>query len=144
MRNLLIFNAFPLSICIGFAVSSACAVAQETDPSPFEAKTLGIVHELQGDLEGAANYYKFAATKGNARAQLLLANAYIHGRGVPKSTMMAHTWYVTASVMCDEEISEQYVLRHLATPDEIDLSTEVGVLILTILSAVEPDCSEYL
>ena len=119
------------------------AHAQESDLSPYEAKTLGIAQELQGNMEAAANYYKFAAARGNVRAQLLLANAYVHGRGVPESAMLAHAWYVTAAALCNEELSEQYVMRDFATPEEIALSLEVGVMFMVLLSDVEPDCSEY-
>ena len=53
---------------------------------PKAMKTLGVLFEaLRGDHAQAAHWYRLAALSRNARAQLLLANSYQHGRGVPMS-----------------------------------------------------------
>lgn len=139
-----IYVMFPLIVFISLLLSKN--IPAQENLSPYKIKTLGISHELQGDLESAANYYKLAAAWGNARAQLLLANAYMHGRGVSQSTLMAHTWYMVASIMCDENLSEEYALRNRITSSEIELSIDLGVMIQQLIESRKEhqDCSEYL
>ena len=76
------------------------AQATAADLTGHDWKTLGVRYETRGNLEKAAYCYKMAALANNVRGQVLLANAYHHGRGVPQSVTIAFAWYMTASAKC--------------------------------------------
>ena len=57
---------------------------------------LGHVASLRGADSEAARWYRAAAARGHAEAQVLLASAYLEGRGVPRDPFLAYAWYHVA------------------------------------------------
>lgn len=110
-------------------------------------KTLGILFEvLVGNHEDAAHWYRLSALRRNARAQLLIANSYRHGRGVPKSTALAFAWYMTASVECEQAtLSKESSKGPTPSEEEWETARHMSLLIrmLTAQFASKADCSEY-
>ena len=112
------------------------------------SKTLGNLFEvLLADHTQAAYWYKMAALSRNARAQLLLANSYQHGRGVPKSNTLAFAWYMVASAECDEgkSLSPESFSGPDPSNDEWEAARETAILFRMLAGqyASAPDCSEY-
>ncbi|MDP6951246.1 MAG: tetratricopeptide repeat protein [Alphaproteobacteria bacterium] len=60
---------------------------------------LGLAHvaSMQGDDAAAADWYRQAAVRGDAAASVLLASAYLEGRGVTRDPVRAYAWYETAA-----------------------------------------------
>lgn len=114
---------------------------------PKATKTLGILFEvLEKDYAEAAHWYRYAAIEGNARAQLLLANSYQHGRGVPQSNTLAFAWYLTAGTYCEpERFHPESVNGPAPGKDELAAAGYISILIQMLLAKLgaEPDCSEY-
>ena len=114
---------------------------------PKASKSVGIMFEvLEKDHAEAASWYRFAAIKGNARAQLLLANSYQHGRGVPKSNTLAFAWYLTASAHCEpERLSPEAFNGPVPDDEELTAAAHVSFLIQMAEAhmGAESDCSEY-
>ena len=114
---------------------------------PKDMKTLGIMFEvLQHDFEQSAYWYRLAALSGNARAQLLLANSFQHGRGVPESKSLAFAWYMTASAECDPgSLSAEAGNGPYPSDDEMAIAREMSHLIRMLIARVAdmPDCTEY-
>ena len=119
--------------------------ALEGDPKAM--KTLGVLFEvLRGDHAQAAHWYRLAALSRNARAQLLLANSYQHGRGVPKSNTLAFAWYMVASAECGQkDLAPESFNGPTPSKDELEAARETALLfrMLAAKFASEPDCSEY-
>ena len=109
-------------------------------------KSLGVLYEvLRRDLDEAAYWYWSAALKRNARAQLLIANSYQHGRGVPKSNTIAYAWYMAAAGECDQALHREAFNGPTPAKEEWQAARHVHLLI-TLVSrrfADQADCSEY-
>lgn len=58
---------------------------------------LGHVAAMRGEDEEAARWYHGAAVRGHAAAQILLASAYLEGRGVARDPSRAYAWYHIAA-----------------------------------------------
>jgi len=60
---------------------------------------LGLAHiaSMQGDDGAAADWYRQAAIRGNAEGCVLLASAYLEGRGVTRDPVRAYAWYDLAA-----------------------------------------------
>jgi len=60
---------------------------------------LGLAHvaAMQNDDAAAAEWYRQAAVRGNAEGCVLLASAYLEGRGVPRDPVRAYVWYDLAA-----------------------------------------------
>jgi uncharacterized protein len=60
---------------------------------------LGLAHvaSMQGDDAEAADWYRQAAVRGDAAACVLLASAYLEGRGVARDPVRAYGWYEVAA-----------------------------------------------
>ena len=122
-------------------------VADALKGDPKAMKTLGILFEaLVGNHEDAAFWYRLSALGRNVRAQLLIANSYQHGRGVPKSTVMAFAWYMTAMAECEQAVlSEESFNGPTPSKDEWESARHMSMLIRMLVAkfADEADCSEY-
>ena len=112
----------------------------------YYQKSIGIFHELSGDLEEAAHWYKTASIMNNARAQLLLANAYQHGRGVPQSPMIGAAWYMLATINCERtEASDEALNGPSPSEHEVAVAADIALLFRSLINAAgsSPDCTEY-
>jgi hypothetical protein len=80
-------------------LDSAIAVWQPRAARGDVNAMLGLAHvaSMQGDDAGAADWYRRAAVRGNAEACVLLASAYLEGRGVPRDPVRAYAWYEMAA-----------------------------------------------
>ena len=156
-------SGYPIAFVFGMSMAAAFAVAEEITSIPFadtriadEAspniwgnpalqKGYGIGQELNGDLAVAAIYYKRASFGGNARAMLLLGNAYLHGRGVPKDQTMALAWYSVAAHRCGyEALHTDYTSRRtLMSSSEVERASEIALTLIALMLGVPNDCSEY-
>jgi TPR repeat protein len=60
----------------------------------------GLAHiaALQGEDPTAARWQHRAAAQGHAPSQVLLASAYLEGRGVPRDPFLAYAWYHLAAL----------------------------------------------
>lgn len=58
---------------------------------------LGHMESMRERNQKAAEWYARAASKGNAEAQVLLANLFLEGRGVPQDPVLAYVWYELAA-----------------------------------------------
>jgi TPR repeat protein len=60
---------------------------------------VGLAHvaSMEGRDADAALWYHRAATRGHAGAQVLLASAYLEGRGVARDPKLAYAWYHLAA-----------------------------------------------
>ena len=134
--------------------SSATAEPQEGDA--YLDKERGIAldikasfgEEREKNLSAAADLYKTAATKGNARAQQLLANAYRHGRGVPQDKIWSAVWYLTARIMCvanDFPLESRGFAADLSPGDwaHVVEIAETIFLVRLLAQGLRPDCGEY-
>ena len=83
---------------IAVAMGCGCAFAGDYEN--------GAAHVQAGNLSEALGPLDNAATKGDVRAQALLASLYYHGNGVPKDAKLAATWYQRAA-------SQGYALAQL-------------------------------
>lgn len=54
---------------------------------------LGHVAAIRGRHEEAARWYRAAAARGHVESQVLLASAYLEGRGVARDPELAYAWY---------------------------------------------------
>ena len=118
-------------------------------------KQRGIAFEMQapfGDrtknYEQAVGFYKTAAAKGNARAQQLLANAYRNGRGVPRSDLLAVTWYMASAFVCFAEDlpAESSGMGSDMSAEEWRVASEMAKMVALIQRfsrGMRPDCGEY-
>ena len=110
-------------------------------------KKVGILYEVAlRNHRAAARWYKAAALKRNARAQLLLANSYQHGRGVPQSVTLAFAWYITASDECGrDKLSDEATNGDFPSKGQWAEANEVSYLIRLALTqfAKTADCSEF-
>ena len=156
-------SAHLMAFVFGMSMAAAVAVAEELTSIPFadtrladEAspsiwgnpalqKRYGIGQELEGELAVAAIYYKRASFGGNARAMLLLGNAYLHGRGVPEDQIMALAWYSAAAHRCGHKaLHTDYTSRRtLMSPSEIERASEIALTLIALMLGVPNDCSEY-
>ena len=134
--------------------SSATAEPQEGDA--YLDKERGIAldikasfgEEREKNLSAAADLYKTAATKGNARAQQLLANAYRHGRGVPQDKIWSAVWYLTARIMC---VANAFPLESRGFAADLSPGdwahvveiAETIFLVRLLAQGLRPDCGEY-
>lgn len=90
--------------------------------------------------------YKVASMANNARGQLLLANAYRHGRGVPQSSTIAMAWYIVAGSMCDDdELHSEINNGPIPTEEsEMETATDLAIMLGWFANRYgEADCSEY-
>ena len=119
--------------------------ARAEQGNAFYQKTVGTIHEANDDLKGAAHWYKMAALMNNVRAQLLLANAYQHGRGVPQSPTVAVAWYMVASVNCGrKQLSVEAFNGPLPSAQELEVAGEIAVFLSMLVGENgPPDCEEY-
>ena len=137
-----------------FVGSSATAEPQEGDA--YLDKERGIALDIKAsfgaerekNLSAAADLYKTAATKGNARAQQLLANAYRHGRGVPQDKIWSAVWYLTAGLMCganDFPLESRGFAADLSPGDwaHVVEIAETITLVRLFAQGLRPDCGEY-
>ena len=107
-----------------------------------------LVKNREKNLSAAADLYKTAATKGNARAQQLLANAYRHGRGVPQDKIWSAVWYLTARIMCvanDFPLESRGFAADLSPGDwaHVVEIAETIFLVRLLAQGLRPDCGEY-
>ena len=58
---------------------------------------LGHVAAMRGEHEAAARWYHAAAVRGHVTAQILVASAYLEGRGVARDPFLAYAWYHIAA-----------------------------------------------
>ena len=60
----------------------------------------GLAHiaALRGDHASAARWLHRAAAAGHTPSTVLLASAYLEGRGVPRDPRLAYAWYHLASI----------------------------------------------
>ncbi len=58
---------------------------------------LGHLETMRDRHRAAANWYRRAASRGDATAQTLLATLYLQGRGVIRDPVKAYAWYELAS-----------------------------------------------
>ncbi len=58
---------------------------------------LGHVAAMRGADAEAARWYHAAAVRGHVEAQVLLASAYLEGRGVAWNPALAYAWYHLAA-----------------------------------------------
>ena len=150
------------AICFAIAISAVlAAIAHAADTKrptrqeitlaanagdSWSQKSLGVIYELGGDLETAATWYKRSAHLNNARGQLLLGNAYQHGRGVPRDLALAFAWYSVAAFMCDQvNLHPEFSLFETITKNELIAGREIGASLVVLLmnSGNEGSCEEY-
>ena len=58
---------------------------------------LGHLAALRGEDSEAARWYHAAAVRGHDTARVLLASAYLAGRGVARDPVLAYAWYHVAA-----------------------------------------------
>lgn len=138
----------PLLVLVLCLCAPVAAAQEEADTNIDIAeltKDLGISSEMQGELDEAFNYYFNASIRNNGRAQLLLANAYEHGRGTEKDLILSYAWYSAASVLCDDpEISPEFTSWGEMTVDQMDTAVSVGATLIVLLRNLgETNCEEY-
>ena len=59
---------------------------------------MGNLASMTGRDADAAGWYARAAAKGERSAQVLLASAYLEGRGVERDPLLAYAWYHLAAL----------------------------------------------
>ena len=134
MRVVVIMLAILLvgqSVVLGEAPSIDELIAEAQNGDSKAQKDVGVVLEIRGHLEKAAHMYKVASMANNARGQLLLANAYQHGRGVPQSSTIAMAWYIVASAMCDADgVSDEINNGPIPTEEsEMETATDLAIML---------------
>ena len=122
------------------------AMASRGDPWAW--KTLGTIHDLDGEFDSAFTHFRHAANLGNGRGQQLLANAYRRGRGTNRSSFMAAFWYAISVYTCGAERlpAEANGIRHELSAEAWRNATSAARDAASLMhdtTSRRPDCGEY-
>lgn len=131
-------------LCVMFAGCGKTEILSDRDYAET-VKDIAIDFELQGELDLAFDSYFRSAILNNARAQLFVANAYEHGRGVEQNLTLALAWYYAAALLCsDPGISPEFSSWNVMTNEQRDTASVVGFTFSEILrrSGI-PNCEDY-
>ena len=99
-------SVFPLRRLILAALFAACVSHAQADPVSEAQSAI-----MQGNYERAVELVRPAADRGNASAQLVLANMYRKGWGVNESLGTAAAWYERSAEQGN--VDAQYSLGEL-------------------------------
>ncbi len=89
--------------------------AQETTPEEDSDFARGVRAFAEGDYERAANLWLTDANLGSADAQFNIGVLYSEGRGLPRDTKEAMSWFIRAAEQ--GHVEAQYNLGHLLLED---------------------------
>jgi TPR repeat protein len=79
---------------IGLGGALACCLASAAVAGPFED---GQAAYANGDYQGAVQFWRPLAERGDPRAEYMLGLAFNLGRGVPRNDATAVVWYRKAA-----------------------------------------------